>query len=223
MKKIFAFVLALSMLCAMTACDKNEGSASTQESSTSSESSTGSTEDSSSTPSAPDSSSEITPTGKFDWDAAMSDFYINGIKMEYPFSESSLGEDFTFDVDNAFYNYIGDYLNIVVNHKDCIGWIFQVKYKGIDKDTYTPDCVVSSIYSMNNPSIQGINQGDSMDDVYALWGEPDKIEGKIGESQYDTAVYYGNVEGQKIYLWYNNTTNELLLITVDYIDMKGLG
>ena len=104
MKKIFAFVLALSMLCAMTGCDKNEGSALTQESSTSTESLTGSTEDSSSTPSAPDSSSEestgsasepVAGQAEFDFDEAVKNITLFGNKISLPCTIADFGEDYS--------------------------------------------------------------------------------------------------------------------------------
>ena len=108
MKKIFAVVLALSMLCAMTGCDKNEGSASTQESSTSTESTTGSVEESSSSPSAPDSSSEEStsstsePTAgqaEFDFDEAVKNITLFGNKISLPCTIADFGEDFSLDED----------------------------------------------------------------------------------------------------------------------------
>lgn len=74
--------------------------------------------------------------------------------MEYPFSESSLGTDFKFD-DDPIYNDIGDYITIVVDHKDCNGlWLFEARYKGVTKETYKPDLVPDRIYSLFHPSIQ---------------------------------------------------------------------
>ena len=218
-RKIIALLAGAALLCGIAGCENTEGNVSAPESSTNSENSTSNVEQSST---AEPESSETTRTGKFDWDAAMNDFYINGIKMEYPFSESSLGEDFTFDVDSAFYSDVGDYLKINVDHRNCTGlWLFEAEYKNITNETYNKDCIVSAISYMFKPSIQGITEKTSMENVYALWGEPNEIEGKTGETNYDTAVYYGNIEGQKIYLWYDNTTNEVLLMSIDFVDMKG--
>ena len=117
MKKIFAFVLALSMLCAMTGCDKNEGSASTQESSTSS------VEESSSTPSAPDSSSEEStgstsgPTAgqaEFDFDEAVKNITLFGNKISLPCAWEDLGNDYSHD---EFYVPSGDDLLCGLKYK----------------------------------------------------------------------------------------------------------
>lgn len=157
-------------------------------------------------------------TGSFDWDKALSEFYINGVKMEYPFSESSLGADFEFD-DEPIYNEFGDYLTIVVDHKDCTGvWLFEANYKGVTKETYTPDLVPDAVYSLFYPSVQGIEEKTPMEDVYALWGEPNEVtQGNHG----DTAVYYGNDDGQKLYVKYDHEKNEVILITIDFTNMKG--
>lgn len=214
---MIALLAGAALLCGIAGCENTEGNISAPESSTNSD--TSNVEDSSVTES---ESSETTQTGKFDWDAAMNDFYINGIKMEYPFSESSLGEDFTFEVDEAFYNYVGDYLKIIVDHKDCKGlWLFEAEYKGINEDTYTPDCVLSSIYSMYKPSIQGIKYDTLMDEVYKIWGEPNEVIDRTNKSDRNTATYYGKEEGQKVILSYDNTTNEILTISIDFVDMKG--
>lgn len=157
-------------------------------------------------------------TGSFDWDKALSEFYINGVKMEYPFSESSLGADFEFD-DEPIYNEFGDYLTIVVDHKDCTGvWLFEAKYKGVTKETYTPDLVPDAVYSLFYPSVQGIEEKTPMEDVYALWGEPNEVRQNTRST---AAVYYGNDDGQKLCLWYDNTTNKVKSIEIDFANMKG--
>ena len=160
------------------------------------------------------------PAGGFDWDKAMSEFYLNGIKIEYPFSESSLGEDYEFD-DEPIYNDIGDYLTIVVDHKDCRGlWFFEARYKGVTKETYKPDLVPDRIYSLYHPSVQGIKEKTPMEDVYALWGEPDETEER---KHYNSAVYYGKKEGQKLYIYFDKTKDRVELIEIDFTNMTEQG
>lgn len=57
-----------------------------------------------------------------------------------------------------------------------------------------------------------------MEDVYALWGELNEVtQGNHG----DTAVYYGKDDGQKLYIKYDNEKNKVILITIDFTNMKG--
>ncbi|MCH5206546.1 MAG: hypothetical protein J1F09_06295 [Oscillospiraceae bacterium] len=122
MKKIFAFVLALSMLCAMTGCDKNEGGISNPDSSNNSESSTSSVEDSLSSPSAPDPSSEestgstsepATGQAEFDFDEAVKNITLFGNKISLPCTIADFGEDFSLDEDVQ--RPIGDTGNMLSN------------------------------------------------------------------------------------------------------------
>ena len=98
MKKIFAFVLALSMLCVMTGCNKSDGGVSD------SDSSTGTVENSSQNPSAPDPGSEQSTgsTSKpaadqtgFDFDGAVKNFTLFGNKLSLPCQWSDFCEDFS--------------------------------------------------------------------------------------------------------------------------------
>ena len=199
--KPFAFLLAAVMLLGLSGCDKSESSISESSSAV---------------------SDSAISNGSFDWDKALSEFYIDGIKMEYPFSESSLGEDFKFKDESFHYNDSGNYLTVVVDHKDCSGlWLFEAQYNGVTEDTYKPNCIPDAIYSIFEPSVQGIQEGTSMEVVYDLWGEPDEIEGKINSSDRDKAVYYGKKDRQKLYVWYNNTTNTVESIQIDFTNMKG--
>ena len=201
--KPVALLLAAVLLCGTAGCRKDEERISDPESP------------------AVVSDSAIS-NGSFDWDKALSEFYIDGIKMEYPFSESSLGEDFKFKDESFHYNDSGNYLTVVVDHKDCSGlWLFEAQYNGVTEDTYKPNCIPDAIYSIFEPSVQGIQEGTSMEVVYDLWGEPDEIEGKINSSDHDKAIYYGKKDGQKLYLWYDNTTNKVESIQIDFVDMKG--
>lgn len=225
-KKVALLLTAAALLCGLAGCGKKETSSPVPESVSSvpeekSEAVQSSETDSDNSVSSESQNTEVTaPTGSFDWDKALSEFYIDGIKIEYPFSESSLGPDFEYS-DKPSYNEIGDHLTFSVDHKDCNGlWLFEARYKGVNKETYTPDLVPDRIYSMHYPSVQGIEENTSMEDVYALWGLPDEIEEKEHSSDHDTAVYYGKKDGQKLYLWYDNTTNKVELIEIDFTDMK---
>lgn len=200
--KPFALLLAAVLLCGTTGCSKNEERNSDPESP------------------AVVSDSAIS-NGSFDWDKALSEFYIDGIKMEYPFSESSLGEDFTFD--DKTYDEATDLLIITVDHKENNAglWLFKAEYIGISPETYNYECVPSAIYSVYNPEIQGIKEGTLMDSVYALWGKPNEIKDNPRETDYDSAVYYGKEDVQKIYVRYDNTTNKVESIQIDFVNMKG--
>lgn len=216
MKKVLCVVLAAALACGLCGCAKKEESS--VQTSTSQSMPNSVTQSVSQAISAETSVTEA-PAGSFDWDKAISELYINGIKMEYPFSESSLGADFKFD-DDPIYNEFGDYLTIVVDHKDCRGlWLFEARYKGITKETYNPDLVPDRIYSLYHPSVQGIEEKTSMEDVYAIWGEPDEYEeGK----HFNSSVYYGKKEGQKLYVYYDKTTNKVELIEIDFNNMESI-
>lgn len=204
LKRTAALLLMGTMLCGLAGCSKNEGGSSQSISNSSG------------------ASSEIKALmGSFDWDKALSEFYIDGIKMEYPFSEGSLGENFIFD-DTPSYGAVADTLIVTVDHKGCKGlWLFKAEYRGITPETYSPDCVPDALYSMYNPSFQGVMEKTSMNDVYDLWGKPDKIEDELDESGYNTAVYYGDESGKRLYLRYDIATNEVESIKIDFTNMKG--
>ena len=221
MKKALCLGLAAALACGLCGCAKKEES-SLQTSAPQSASQTTSTETLSSETT---SSSEI-PTGSFDWDKAMSDFYIDGIKMKYPFSESVLGEKFIFNVDEARYTsgdeYGDGWLTIVVDHKDHTSWwIFEARYNGVTKETYKPDLAPDKIYSIPEPVIQGIKEGTLMEDVYALWGKPDETEETVISSPRTKVYYYGKEDGQRLCLRYDNTTNKVESIEIDFTNAKG--
>ncbi|MCH5205451.1 MAG: hypothetical protein J1F09_00770 [Oscillospiraceae bacterium] len=111
-RKIITLILCAAMLCAVTACDKNEGSVSNTDSSNNSESTTGSTEDSSSTPSAPDSSSEESTSStnepaagqaEFDFDEAVKNITLFGKKISLPCTGADLGDDFSFGAEGTIF------------------------------------------------------------------------------------------------------------------------
>lgn len=214
MKKVLCAVLAAALACGLCGCGKKEES--------SAQTGTPQSEPNrvmqiASQPATTETSVNETPTGSFDWDKALSELYIGDVKIEYPFSESSLGSDFIFD-DEPIYNEFGDYLTIVVDHKDCRGlWFFEARYKGVTKETYTPDLVPDRIYSLYHPSVQGIKEKTSKEDVYALWGEPDEYEEM---NHFNSAVYYGKKEGQKLYIDFDKTKDRVELIEIDFTDMK---
>ena len=214
MKKVLCAVLAAVLACGLCGCGKKEES-SVQTSAPQSEQNR--VMQIASQPVSTETSVNEAPAGSFDWDKAMSEFYLNGIKIEYPFSESSLGEDYEFD-DEPIYNDIGDYLTIVVDHKECGGlWFFEARYKGVTKETYKPELVPDRIYSLYHPSVQGIKEKTPMENVYAIWGEPDETEeGK----HYNSAVYYGKIERQKLYIYFDKTKDRVELIEIDFTDMK---
>ena len=209
LKRVLCAVLAAALACGLCGCARSEES-SAQPDSVNNLARTNPIIDDETT-----SKSEA-PAGKFDWDKALSEFYLNDIKIEYPFSESSLGEDYEFD-DEPIYNEFGDYLTIVVDRKDHQGmWFFEAVYKGVTKETYTPDLVPDRIYSLLRPSVQGIKENTPRDNVYAIWGEPDETEeGK----HFNSAIYYGKEEGQKLYLYFDKTKDTVKLIEIDFTNM----
>ena len=218
-RKLVLFMAAAFLVSNLTACKNSENTLSSEDDKSRSTQSSISESVSESTES--DTVSIAEAKGEFDWDTAMDNFYIKGIKIEYPFSERTLGNDFIFE-ENPFYNTAGDYLEFKVDHTQSQDlWLFSAKFKKVNVKTYNNDCIVSDVKSLTEPNIQGLTEGISLDKVYLIWGKPDEIEQKHSESNYDTAIYYGNEEGQKIYLWYDNISNELLTISIDFENMKG--
>lgn len=213
MKKLLAFGLAAVLACGFCGCANEESS-----------SQTSSAPQSVSTAVSSETSVKETANGDFDWDKAMSDFYIDDkkmIKMKYPFSESVLGENFIFEVDESQYTsgdeYGDGWLTVVVNHKDYNGWwLFKAQYKGITKDEYKPDLAPDKIYTISGPIVQGIKEGTSMENVYALWGKPDKIEEGVISSPRTKVFYYGKENGQRLCLRYDHTTNKVESISFEF-------
>lgn len=218
-KRLAALTLAASLLCGIAGCSKEQAISPASGNGVVSNS-----ENVSISGFESDTTSILETTGKFDWDKALSEFYIDSIKMEFPFSESSLGENFIFKIDEA--RYTSDdgngCLTVVVDYKDYNGlWLFEAQYKGITKETYKPDLVPDKIYSIDRPIVQGIKEGTSMDNVYALWGKPDETEQTVLSSDRTKVIYYGKDDGQRLCLRYNNNSNMVESIEIDFTNTKG--
>ena len=217
-KRAVALFATMALLCGFTGCKKEEVEGSSNSVVSTSKDVSISNFESTTT-------STLETTGKFDWDKAMSDFYIDDIKMKYPFSESVLGEKFIFNVDEARYTsgdeYGDGWLTIVVDHKDHTSWwIFEARYNGVTKETYKPDLAPDKIYSIPEPVIQGIKEGTLMEDVYALWGKPDETEETVISSPRTKVYYYGKEDGQRLCLRYDNTTNKVESIEIYFRNMN---
>ena len=195
-RKIIALLLGTAMLCAVTACDKNEGSVSNTDSSNNSESTTGSTEDSLSTPSAPDSSSEEStgstsePSESNTIQSVKAEIEVDGQLISLPckvkdINNIKIDQEYSFVVaaqDDGSYvsSAILYYNNIRVG-----GIFLEGDCSGVS-DLSEEKVIGLIINDKSVPiSYMGLTYNSDKDDVIAKLGEPDS-----GENSY-MCYYYG--------------------------------
>ena len=216
-RKIIILVMILALSMGAVACDSDSGSTDSSKSTINKSESSSLIDD--------DSSDNIDipkKTGEFDWNVAMENFYIDGRKIEVPFSLNSLGSDYYSNDEYPAFNDYSNYLLFSITHKDYDGIsLCYLEFKNVTEDEYTDDCLASAVHTITRPCLQGIEIDSTMELVYETWGEPDEIAGKMVESNTDIAKYYGEKEGQVVYIMYNNITNMVKALYVDFENMNG--
>lgn len=205
MKKIMILLLSILTLAAATGCgDKND----TSEPEPSSLQSTENDDVSESTEGSSESiSSVITETGTFDWDTAMSQTTLEGRKVPMPFCMDDLGEYYELTaVVNQFFGGSGCTSGLKNVASDT--YLGSVQFENVSAEEYTDDCKITYA-DIDDLSIQGIQEGISMEYVYDTWGEPHKSD--------DVAIYYFNQEQDKMISIYIDEENKIQFMNVDFM------
>ena len=111
-----------------------------------------------------------TSTGTFDWDTAMSQTTLDGKAIPMPFTMNDLGDEYHLGEveDDPFIN---DCCSAGLYNSNDDRMALLEFYHVLTKD-YTDDCPVGYIGFSENISVQGVQEGISMEQVYAIWGQP---------------------------------------------------
>ena len=189
MKRLITIILSLLTLAAMGGCSDKSKDESVQ-----------TTQTSALTTNEPQTSAS-TSNGKFDWDTAMNETYLDGVKIKMPFSLNDLGDGYKMGtVKDEVFDNIGCYTSVykITGYDEELDKsedekIAFVSFDNISAAEYTDDTPVTYIADMDGLCIQGIEKGVSMELVYSTWGEP-KENDKI-------AIYYGEDTTKKIHIY----------------------
>ena len=109
-------------------------------------------------------------TGTFDWDTAMSQTTLDGKAIPMPFTMNDLGDEYHLGevVDDPFIN---DCCSAGLYNSNDDRIALLEFYHVLTKD-HTNDCLIGYIGFSENISVQGVQEGISMEQVYAIWGQP---------------------------------------------------
>lgn len=147
----------------------------------------------------------------------MSQTTLEERKVPMPFSVNDLGETYELKaLLNAFFGGSGctaDLWNMAYEDLDT-GKITEsklgyVSFDYVSAEEYTNDCKISYVARMDDLSIQGIQEGVSIDLVYDTWGNPDEIIN-------DVLYYYGDERCSKTIIIYSDENNCVDQMNVDF-------
>ena len=112
----------------------------------------------------------LTGSGTFDWDTAMSQTTLDGKAIPMPFTMNDLGDEYHLGLmENNPFTDDGCTAELYNSNDDIIALLEF--YHVLTKD-YTNDCPIGYIGISENISVQGVQEGISMEQVYAIWGQP---------------------------------------------------
>ena len=138
-------------------------------------------------------------TGTFDWDTAMSQATLDGKAIPMPFTMNDLGDEYSLgEITDDFFTNDGCCAGLNSSKEYRIAFL---EFYHVLTDEYTDDCPVGYIGYCENISVQGVQEGISMEQVYEIWGQPSEW------SDSHKLAYYYNVPDKRILLSVNDEGN----------------